>query len=134
MKTFRITDLVIQVILITSGIGYGVKEFFSSGDQFIIFYFIVGAWQITSMLIYYFFATPTIYYQERSCYAKLSLYTLLVGLFLGALCFVFSSLIALFLVYCFALLWFTPILALYYISICWKEYVLLSKKELIHLK
>jgi len=134
MKIFRITDLVIQVILIASSIGYGIKEIFSSGDHFVIFYFIVGAWQIISMLIYYFFAAPTIYYEERSCYAKLSLYTLLFGLLLGAMCFLFSSLIALLLVYSFALLWLTPVLALYYLSVCWKEYSLLSKKELIHLK
>jgi len=134
MKTFRITDLVVQVILIAGGVGYGIKEIFSPGDNFVIFYFIVGAWQITSMLIHYFFATPTIYYGERSCYAKLSLYTLLLALLLGALSLIFSSLIVLLLVYCFALLWFTPLLAFYYLCICWKEYSLLSKKELIHLK
>lgn len=134
MKTFRIIDLVTQLILIISGIVYGIIELMGQPHMFIYFYFIVGGWQLISFSIYYFFTKPTVFYKERMCYGKICMILIGLAILLCGLCFLISDLIILLFLYGFALLWLSPILAFYYFYICWKEYNLVINRELIHLK
>lgn len=135
MKAFRITDLVGQLILILSGIVDGIMELIGHPHFFFIyFYFFVGGWQMVSFLIHHFFSTPTVFYRERVFYWKICMIVIGLAILLYALCFASSDLVVLLLLYAFALLWLSPILAFYYLYICWKEYDLVTKRELIHLK
>ena len=134
MKAFRITDLIVQLVLIIAGIVYGIVELIGEPHFFIYFYFIVGGWQLVSFSFHYFFCTPTIFYSGRMFYGKLCMAVIGIAIVICALCFIASELIWLLLVYGFAMLWLSPLLAFYYFYICWKEYHVIIKRELIHLK
>jgi hypothetical protein len=134
MKIYRLIDIVIQVILISSGIAYGLISIYNPRYSFIYFYFIVGVWQIGSLVTHYFFATSTTFLSHRTFYTKLILATLILGIFFGILFSIFPSSVFFLLLYFFGLLWLSPLLAFYYLYICWQEYRLITKRELIHLK
>ena len=135
MKIFKLIDLGVQAILIIAGIIYGISSISRPGRNAIDFYLAVGSWQIISYSIHHFFITPTIYLQDRGYYAKILLVVLIPGiiLFIPVL-FGVSIIATLLILYLMALLLFTPFLAIYYFWICWKEYRLIIKRELIHLK
>ena len=134
MKIFRITDLVAQLVLIIAGIIYSIVELIGEPHFFIYFYFIVGGWQLVSFAFHYFFCTPTIFYRARMFYVKTCMVVIGIAILLCALCFVTSEMLLLLLIYGFVMLWISPILAFYYCYICWKEYNLITNRELIHLK
>jgi len=134
MKIYRQTDIVIQVILINSGIAYGLIGIYNPRCSFIYFYFIVGVWQISSLVVHYFFAMPTTFLSHRRLYTKLVLVTLILGISFGILFSISPSSAFFLLLYFFGLLWLSPLLAFYYLYICWQEYKLITKRELIHLK
>lgn len=135
MKMLRIIDLLIQALMISGAIFFGINSM--SGNImniFFYFYFIIGSWQISSLLIHYFFATPTSLHHMRTAYAKICMYIFILGLVISGLYFL-APVTAFFLaLYGYGLLWFTPVLAFLYFFICWKEYKLVIKRELIHLK
>ena len=134
MKTFRLIDLVIQLSLVLLGILSGFKSLFGTPVFFLYFYFIVGGWQICSMLTHYFLFTATSLHHLRTYYAKICLVLLIISLVLGILYSLIPETIFLIVLYGYALLWGTPFLAFFYFAICLKEYKLMIKKELIHLK
>lgn len=134
MKTYRKIDIATQVIVILAGITYGIISICRSGDSFIYFYFIAGLWQISSMIVHIFFTAPTTFHYHRRFYAKLVLIALTLGLVIGILFSLEPSSAFFLILYLYGLLWLSPILAFYYLYICWKEYHLIKKRELIHLK
>ena len=135
MKTFRIIDLAVQGIMILTALFFGINSLFGNTmNLFFYFYFIIGSWQMISLLIHYFFSKPTSLHHMRAAYAKICLYIFILGLVIGGL-FLLAPVTGFFLaLYGYGLLWFTPVLAIFYFFICWKEYSLVIKKELIHLK
>lgn len=134
MKTFRITDLIVQSALIIFAIFQGIKSMTGQPELFFYSYFIIGGWQIFSMLIHHFFAKPTSFHQMRTIYAKTCLTLLLIGVITGVLLMIESAFGFLIVLYGYGLLWFTPLLAFFYLYICQKEYSQMIKKELVHLK
>jgi hypothetical protein len=70
----------------------------------------------------------------RIAYAKVCLTIFILGLVIGGLMFIVPETAFFLVLYGYGLLWFTPVLAFFYFFICWKEYSLVIKKELIHLK
>ena len=134
MKTLRIIDLLGQMILCLSALVFGILEISGHSELFFYFYFIVGAWQISSMLIHHFFIRPTLFHDHRDTYAKMSLIVLVIGIICAALVYVSPGFIFLLGLYLFGLLLYSPVLAFFYFYICWREYGLIIKRELIHLK
>jgi len=135
MKMFKLVDLIMQTVLITGGIIYGVCSMQKAGMGPIGSYLAVGLWQIISYSIHYFFFTPTIFQHERRHYGKIVLAILLLGVILFIpLLFEIYVTIPFVLIYLIALLICSPLLAIYYLGICWKEYRIMIKRELIHLK
>ncbi|RYY60905.1 MAG: hypothetical protein EOO05_08310 [Chitinophagaceae bacterium] len=121
MKLFKQIDVLIQVVLLIL-LGCSVSAIHEA--DLVPFYFILGAWQVTSLLIHaglgrYFYTA-----KGRNAYAKTVLGIGLAGIVS----------IPFFLAYLFTMLVLGPVLACWYISICWKEIVLLQKKAFIHLK
>jgi hypothetical protein len=134
MKMFRLIDSIAQSALILAGIYFGIKNLISSEDLFFIFYFIVGSWQIVSMLIHYFFIRPTLLYEHRQLYAKTILFVFITGFVVVILSNFIPQVFLFLFLYLYGLLIFAPVLAFFYLYICWKEYSLIVKRELIHLK
>ena len=135
MKTFKVVDLIVQVLLITGGIIYTISSINKTGPGSFDAYIAVGAWQIISYSIHYFFLTPTIFQLHRTNYGKMALVILIPGfvLFISLLLKVTAT--APFLtIYLIVLMIFFPFLAIYYLLTCWKEYRIMIKRELIHLK
>lgn len=134
MKTYHRIDIATQAILILAGIISGITGIYRQGDSFIYFYFIVGLWQISSTIVHIFFTTHTTLHHHRRFYLKLVLITLILGLIFGILFSLEPSSAFFLLLYFYGLLWLSPLMAFYYLYICWKEYDLIKKRELIHLK
>ena len=135
MKTFKMLDLILQASLIIGGIVYAIAGLNNSGINPIHSYIIVGSWQVISYSIHYFLFTPTIFQSERKHYGKIVLAILVLGsVLLIPLLFQLSITVPFLFIYLVALLIISPFLAFYYLVICWKEYRLIIKRELIHLK
>lgn len=135
MKSFKIIDLVVQTILIIGGPLYSIISISKSGINPFGPYVVVGSWQFISYSIHYFFFTPTIFQHDRINYGKIVLGILSIGfMLLIALLLEVSVAVPFSLIYLIALMVSFPLLAVYYVVICWKEYRIMIKRELIHLK
>lgn len=135
MRTFKMIDLRLQAGLIIGGIIYAIAGLSNSGIHPIYSYIVVGSWQVISYCIHYFFFMPTIFQSERIQYGKIVLAILIIGsVLLIPVLFQLSMTVPFLFVYLIALLIISPFLAIYYLVICWKEYRLIIKRELIHLK
>lgn len=133
MKTFKIIDLVIQGLFLLIAIVFGITN--ESINWVLYFYFGVGSWQLISFSFHYFFIPPTIFQQDRNFYGKLVLVTLVLGmLFFIPVLFEVYVMIVLLYIYLFGLLILSPILAIFYFVICWKEYRLIVRRELLRFK
>jgi hypothetical protein len=122
MKTIKSFDLAAQLFLITGGVLLCLLR----PDHFYIAYFLVGGWQVLSCLAHLFY--PHYYpYSGRKSY----LWVLLFVIFVGLICLLIpESIIS----YLFCLLIFSPIMAVWYAFVCYKEVKLYQQKEWIQLK
>ena len=132
MKAFKIIDLLLQGILTLIAIVFGIAN--ESGKWSSFLYFGAVPWQFVSISIHYFFIPHTTFQQTRNFYGKL----VLIILILGMLAF-FSVLFdytakGLLYYYLLGLLIFSPLLGIFYFVICWKEYRLMVKRELLRFK
>lgn len=130
MKLFKKIDLGIQLVLIAAFVAWSVYRSFTYGDQgevFIYGCFTVGTWQLLSLLLHAFLDRHYYPVIGRKNYAYLTLLTglLAVSASLGRSLLFF---------YLMALCVIGPLLAVWYLFICYREIVLLEKKSLIHLK
>lgn len=117
MKTYKQVEIFLNLLLIVS---FSISIIaLPKNDLLFIAYFIVGALQVTSMIIHelnnWFTAKKSI----RRFYHWTTL--VLIGLFPTGISF-------------WLLLYTAPLLALFYTYICWKELEVLRFKEFIHLK
>jgi hypothetical protein len=114
MKAFARLDVIIQVILIVSGlaIGFGVMAGSISGDYMFVPYFMVGGWQIFSVIVHLvgegFRFSPL-----RKAYLSTLILVLVILIISIPAEFIIYALIG--------LLFFSPLMAFFYLYTCNKE-------------
>ena len=115
MKAFKIIDFLLQVVLIVVGI---VMIVFFGGMNleridFFIGYFLIGAWQISSVVVHFFYQAPYETHMRKLYLFALAVVTIFVVLavFIDRI-FLFTAEI---------LLFFSPVMALYYLVVCFVE-------------
>ena len=120
MKIFKIIDCWIQLLLI---IGCTVYAFYD--HDFVLYaYFVVGGCQVLSCLIHLAFPNHFFSTTDRNYYNKTLLITLILGVVTIPVCLIFG----------FGLLFASPLLAIWYTSICFKETKILKHKAFVHIK
>jgi hypothetical protein len=132
MKTYKQIDFWGSIILI---IGSIAATFIWSNFIYIIGYFIVGAWQLLSIIVHeinHWFIRKG---GNRRLYHKIVL-SIFLSLIAGlCICLVSSLGYSFVLIILSLLLCISPILAVCYIIICYNElFVAIPKRELAHLK
>ncbi len=126
MYTYKKIDYIAQLMLV---LFFAMYALFISTDLFFWGYFIVGGWQMLSCGIHACFRR---YYQpvrDRSTY--LCVVAAFAALTLAGIAGPSSGLLALSL---YTLLFVSPFLAAWYISICIRESRYLANRQLVHLK
>ena len=115
MKKFKIIDTAISIALI---LFFCVYQLAKQDDSFFIGYFVVGSWQVISMLVHIFTGTFTYKSGARNWYhwvTLISIVTMPIGSFL-------------------ILLFTAPFMAVYYTWICYHEVTVKMKRPLAVLK
>lgn len=109
MRTYKLVDCWIQAILILAGLLFALSGY-QFDSLFFGAYFTVGGWQIMSVILHRIFYTP----QHKSLMRRIYLVTLItvVALLLISLPsdFVIVAL--------YGLLFFSPLMAVYYLITC----------------
>lgn len=113
MRSFKKIDCVIQGILIVLGLVMGVSSRRMFDDTaFFAGYFLVGGWQLLSVIVHFFYEAP---------YEKImrKIYLITLGVVIVAL--LVSIPTGGIIVTLFGLLFFSPVMAVYYLITCIKE-------------
>lgn len=114
MRTFKVTDCIIQFLLIAVCLASFIKGTSTvltlSNRNFFIFYFSIGGWQLVSTLVH-LFQQQYNKYRVRNIYLILLIF---IALF-GVVAFFVESVLILFLL---TLLYLTPVMAIYYCIVC----------------
>lgn len=121
--SLKTTDFLIQLIGFVIGLFMIPLQ-----ERFLLMYFLVGGWQIGSLLIHWFDDSGLQLTSKRSAYAWIALVT---GILTLLITLSNSDIIIPYLV---VVLVSTPVLAIWYMSICYREIIRLRKRDLIHLK
>lgn len=113
MKAFKTMDYIIQAMLIITGLVIGLQaKRFLDDEAFFLGYFLVGGWQLISVIVHFFYKAP---YKTRSR----KIYLITLGIVILAL------LISLptdgIIITLFGLLFFSPLMAAYYLVTCIRE-------------
>ncbi len=123
MRTFKKYDFGIQCTLI---IGFLIASLILRNQTFIVGYFVVGGWQVISMLVHqskhWFSELGTARYH----YHRITLVTVLLMLA--------GLIVPLFLFIFFLLLFAAPFMACYYAAICYDEVYHKMQRPLAQLK
>lgn len=115
MKRFKIFDLILNILLIISSCVYAL---FEQEKGFILAYFIVGGWQVISMIIHAWNSCLTYKYGSRYIYhwiTLVSLITLPIGSF-------------------WILIFTAPFMAIYYTWLCYYEVFVKMQRPISVLK
>jgi len=123
MKRFKVIDFWISVVLIFLSVMYAAKD----GVNFLAGYFVVGGWQVISMLVHFFkqwFCAPG---SRRYKYQWAVLILILCAL-LGLAVF------PILMILCVILFFAAPVMALYYSWLCYEEIHVKMKRPLDQLK
>ena len=123
MKIFKQYDLLIQVALI---IGFAIAALVRLDATFILGYFVVGGWQLISIIIHFIKKWFSKKRNTRNYYL-ISISFLLLSVVLGLL-FPF------FLIVFYLLLFAAPFMACYYAWICYDEVYHKMRRPLYQLK
>ncbi len=129
MKKFKIVDCWVSAILIAGSFVYG---FTSKNFTFINGYFVVGGWQLISIITHYL--TDTFMGRSRNNYSKL---IALIALSLLAIVIVaqaWESFYGLMMIELLLLLVSAPLMAIYYTYLCFDETYYKMKRPLALLK
>jgi hypothetical protein len=122
MRLVKTIDFRVQLILIIIGVLFCAIRL----DSFYISYFIVGGWQVLSCLAHLFFPHFNPHFGR-----KFYLWVLLILVIWGIIALISPAII---IPYLFVLLIFSPIMAIWYCFICYKEVKLYQQKEWIQLR
>ena len=124
MKKFKQIDLFLSIALIIASLVYGIL---STDFKFIAGYFVVGGWQIISMLVHqvnHWFtgkgSSRLLYHNTVAVLIAATVVSLLVPLFTVALLFL--------------MLFATPVMAIMYSLICYDELSVKMQRPLALLK
>lgn len=130
IRTWKRIDFFIQAILILAGFAFAFIRGFD-GDEVLFAYLIVGAWQLLSCLVNAVWTRGQWKVSDRKAY----LIFVFIVLGTGVIFYITADLIgdAIF-TYLIGLLILTPFMALWYLSICYREWQLIRTKDLMHLK
>jgi len=115
MKKFKEVDAWISIVLIT---GFAIATIFNRDYTFLIGYFVVGGWQVISMLVHVYYHSFT---EKKSIRRKyhwitlISLITMPIGSYL-------------------ILLFAAPFMAVFYTCLCYVEVRKMSQRPLALLK
>jgi len=134
MDLIKKTDLAVQGILGTAGILYGTTGFFRPQENVLLFYYLLGGWQLAGFLYHRFNPSLLQLPRERKWYGLAVLLLALLLLILLGLTWLYNGVLYLLVLYLYALLWISPVLAACYFLLCYREIRLLNKKAFIHLK
>ncbi len=112
MKMYKTIDSLVQVVLIVLVIVMSLV--YSStflGERFMYSYVLIGGWQLFSLLVH-FFLPATIKIRARLIYIILLVITVLIGVGFGIADD--DNLLG----FMYAMLFWTPVLALFYAGVC----------------
>lgn len=123
MKIFKLYDLVASLVLI---IAFLVISLFQRDYSFLIGYFVVGGWQLISILVHVHYKWFTRAGGKRYYYTW-SVFIIITTAILG---FIIYPFLLIFYIMLFA----APFMAIYYAWICYTEVRVIYKHELIQLK
>lgn len=119
MKEFKTIDVIVQILLI---IGFSIQSIISMDQTFLIGYFVVGGWQVTSMIVHHVNKWHTRHGNRRFYYHRISA-AILIAMAAG---FVVPYLLIVWGV----MLFVAPVMAIYYLAICCKEVFYPAKRPL----
>ncbi len=130
MRTWKHADFIIQCILTGLCTVFAILKGFNNFNV-IWAYLLVGGWQLLSCLINAVWTKGQWKVSDRKAY----LITVLI-LIVSAVLVYFDTIMAgdLIFTYLIGLLILTPLLAIWYISICYREWQLIRTKDFMHLK
>ena len=111
MKKIKQADLIISIALITV---FFVLSFINQDMTFIIGYFVVGGWQVISMIVHAIYGWYTGKGGRRFIYHCIVLCIILLGL-IGLMANIILSILA------YPMLFAAPFMAVYYTWICFDE-------------
>ena len=115
MKKFKIIDLYTSIILIT---GFTVCWLIRKDDSFFLAYFVVGGWQVVSMLVHAYNRCFTYKKGSRYIYHRITLVSLVTMPF-GSF---------------WILLFAAPFMAIYYTCLCYHEVYVKMQRPLAVLR
>ena len=123
VKKFKEIDMLISVVLIFASVLYGAKPH----NNFLTGYFVVGVWQVISMLIHFFNHWFCGHGSKRYTY-QWSVLVIVLFMLLGLVIYPVLVLV------CFILLFVAPVMAIYYTWLCYEEIYVKMKRPLDMLK
>ncbi|AXY77506.1 hypothetical protein D3H65_27525 [Paraflavitalea soli] len=113
MKSFKSIDCAIQGVLIVLGFMMGLWSGEMLSDMtFFTGYFLVGGWQLISVIVHFFYDPP-----YKTLMRRIYLYTLGVVILALVVSLPADGIITML----FVLLFFSPIMAVYYLITCIRE-------------
>lgn len=131
MKRFKIIDFWLNIVLIPGFVLFG---FITMNEKSLFGYFIVGGWQVASMIIHWINKWFMEAGWKRTYYQKLVLILVTIIALLAALAQVNEKLYIPLLVIMFLLLILSPMMAIYYACICYEETFVKMKRPMELLK
>ena len=123
METFKRTDLLVSILLITGSTIFSLVRY---DFAFIYCYFIVGGWQVTSMLVHAFNGWFTRKKSKRYFYHWIVTIIIIIGLLTFAVPYFF-------IIY-YIMLFAAPVMAICYSLICYEEVKEIKQRHLLALK
>ena len=124
-KKIKIADLGIQVVLFLAGLA--VFLFTNEEQLYFYFYYLLGSWQILSLIIHYIDNRGLQFFQKRRLFGQTIVWVIITGA-VSLLLLYFKTPVIIF--YLLGLLLFSPFLAIWYMSICYRELLNLEKRDL----
>ncbi len=121
MKSFKKVDVLLQAAIICLSVLLAVLD----TSEYIFFaYILTGSYQLLSSMVHLLFRHAYYPIKERKYYW----WTLVAIALIAVIFFEYFLFVGL------ILLWVSPVLAIWYLIICYRENRLLAYKEMVHLK
>lgn len=124
MKTYKLIDFYGSLVLIVSCLIYGLIK---ANEYALLGYFIVGGWQLVSMLVHQLNGWFVAAGSNRRRYHLLVFWCLIIAA-IGMVIYV------LLLLELFILLFVAPVMAIYYSTLCYQELKMMGSRPLAQLK
>jgi hypothetical protein len=118
MLQFKRIDIIVQVLLIIFSFFFGL---FIDSPLFLLGYFVVGGWQVTSFLIHNHYRKEFTPAKDRRQYGRTVTFILSFAIALLILAFLIEEIAVITIFYLFLLLLLTPFVACWYLVICINE-------------